>query len=88
MEATRIRRLIERPFFNGGMVRLPKSLPGELIDIVMIKEMRRHGVDPSVIYAFEHTLLWITTDNVNTFSKKALALWDAAQAEYWKQNQR
>lgn len=78
------RRLIKRSFSNGGMFKLPKPLPGELIDLIMIREMRKAGVDPAAIFAFEVTLLWVTEDNVSTFGPKALAYWDAAQAEYWK----
>ena len=64
----------------------------ELIELILIQEMIKFGIDPAVIYAFEKTLLWITDDNQkdfigrNNFSKELVAAWANAQVEFHKRN--
>jgi hypothetical protein len=79
--------------FVGGLLSLPRELPTELIELRLVQEMHKAGLDPSVIYAYEKTLLWITEDNVKdflgrpNFTKKTLDAWEKAQEEYRCQNQ-
>jgi ribose 5-phosphate isomerase len=48
----------------------------------MVQAMKKVGIDPAVIYAFEKTGLIVTEDNQNLISDVDRAEWDAAVLEY------
>lgn len=74
------------------MLSLPKQLPGELVELYIMEQMKRANIPPEVIYAFENTLLWITDDNLKdsirrpNFSISDLEAWASAQEKYRKLN--
>ena len=88
---TMVRRLINSKFANG-MMSLPRKIPGELIDLYLIRAMEKANLYPEVVYAFKQTLLWITDSNIRdylgrpNFTEAELAAWDAAQEDYRKAN--
>jgi hypothetical protein len=54
----------------------------EHLEAMMVEDMRRAGLDPAVIYAFEQTGLLVTEQNQHLISATDLAEWDTAIAEY------
>ena len=44
--------------------------------------MKKAGLDPAIIYAFEKTGLLVTEENQHLLPEKDLAEWEAAIAEY------
>jgi hypothetical protein len=77
-----VRKVIPEKFTNGKMVKLPHEMPLEHVEVVMISLLQEAGVDPAVVYAFETTTLWITKANERTYTKRQLARWDEAVAEF------
>src|SRR4051812_9593675 len=59
--------------------RLFPGLPHpEHLEAQMAEDMRRAGLDPAFIYAFEQTGLLVTEENRQLISDQDLADWDAA----------
>src|SRR5262245_17314517 len=54
----------------------------EHLEAMMVEDMKRAGLDPAFIYAFERTGLLVTEQNQHLIPEKALAEWDAAVQEY------
>jgi SEC-C motif len=54
----------------------------EHLEAMMVEDMKRAGLDPAFIYAFEQTGLLVTEQNRRLIPAKDLAEWDAAVAEY------
>lgn len=81
-----LRKYISSKFASEGMLKLPREIPGELIDLYLLKELKRFGEDASVIYAFEQTSLWVTKQYECTFTKAQLAKWDRAIERYSSQD--
>jgi hypothetical protein len=54
----------------------------EHVEHEMVEIMRKAGVDPAFIYAFEKTGRIVSEDNQHLLSETDLAEWDAALAEY------
>jgi hypothetical protein len=56
--------------------------PLEHVEHHMVEGMKRAGINPAFIYAFEKTGLIVTEDNQDLISDKDLAEWTAAIEEY------
>lgn len=57
--------------------------PVEQIEFQMVQAMKKAGVDPAFIYAYERTGgLLVTEENQHLISDKDLAAWQAAIDEY------
>jgi hypothetical protein len=56
--------------------------PLEHIEHEMVQAMKKAGVDPAMIHAFEKTGLLVTEDNQHLLSDVDLAEWEAAIQEY------
>src|SRR5262245_19344679 len=54
----------------------------EHLEAMMVEDMRRAGLDPAFIYAFEKAGLLVTEQNQHLIPETDLAQWDAAIAEY------
>jgi hypothetical protein len=54
----------------------------EHLEAMMVEDMKRAGLDPAIIYAFEKTGLLVTEQNQHLIPEKDLAEWDAAIREY------
>ena len=48
----------------------------------MVQAMKKAGLNPAIVYAFEKTGLLVTEENQNLLSKKDIAEWEAAVLEY------
>jgi hypothetical protein len=48
----------------------------------MVETMKRAGIDPALIYAYEKTGRLVTEDNQQLLSNADLAEWEAAIEEY------
>ncbi len=57
--------------------------PVEHFEFYMAQDMRRAGIAPELIYAFEKTGLLVTTMNQDLIPEKDLEDWDAAIGEYF-----
>ena len=56
--------------------------PVEHTEHFIVEAMKKAGVDPAVIYAFEKTGLMVTEANEHLISDKDRAEWEAAVLEY------
>ena len=56
--------------------------PLEHVEHYMVEAMKKAGLDPALIYAFEQTGLLVTEENQHLLSEKDLAEWEAAIDEY------
>jgi hypothetical protein len=57
--------------------------PGEQMEHHMVQAMRKAGIDPAIIYAYEMTGgLLVTQDNLHLISDRDLAAWQEAIEEY------
>jgi hypothetical protein len=56
--------------------------PLEHVEHYMVEAMKKVGLDPAMIYAFEKTGLLVTEQNQHLLSEKDLAEWAAAIDEY------
>jgi len=56
--------------------------PLEHVEHFMVEGMKKAGLDPAIIYAFEKTGLLVTEANEHLISDKDRAEWDAAILEY------
>jgi SEC-C motif-containing protein len=56
--------------------------PTEHIEHEMVETMRKAGIDPAIIYAYEKTGRLVTEDNLHLLSEAELTEWDAAIEEY------
>jgi hypothetical protein len=54
----------------------------EHLEARMAEDMKRAGLDPALVYAFEKTGLLVTEQNQHLIPDKDLAEWDAAIQEY------
>ena len=55
----------------------------EHLEAMMVEDMKKAGIDPAIIHAFEKTDgLLVTEENKHLISDKDLAAWDAAIREY------
>jgi hypothetical protein len=61
--------------------------PVEQVEFQMVQAMKKAGINPAIIHAFEKTGLLVTEENKHLISDKDLAEWDAAIHEY-EENQR
>ncbi len=60
--------------------------PQEHLEAEIVEGMKKVGVHPANIYAFEKTGLIVTESNRNVFSDGDLAEWDTAIDEYLRQH--
>jgi hypothetical protein len=56
--------------------------PLEHVEHFMVEAMKKAGLDPAIIYAFEKTGLLVTEANDHLISDKDLGEWQAAITEY------
>ena len=56
--------------------------PLEHAEHFMVQAMKKAGLNPAIVYAFEKTGLLVTEENQNLLSKKDIAEWEAAIWEY------
>jgi SEC-C motif len=56
--------------------------PLEHVEHEMVEAMKKAGIDPAFIYAFEKTGLLVTEENQHLLPESALAEWQAAIEEY------
>jgi hypothetical protein len=56
--------------------------PLEVIEHHLVEGMKRAGIDPAFIHAFEQTGLLVTEDNQHLIADRDLAAWHAAVAAY------
>ena len=56
--------------------------PLEHVEHYMVEAMKKAGLDPALIYAFEKTGLLVTEENQHLLPEKDLAEWEAAIDEY------
>jgi integron integrase len=56
--------------------------PLEQVEHQIVEAMRRAGLDPAFIHAFEKTGLLVSADNRHLIAEKDLQEWDAAVADY------
>ena len=56
--------------------------PSEHVEHYMVEAMKKAGLDPALIYAFEQTGLLVTEENQHLLPEKDLAEWEAAIDEY------
>ncbi len=56
--------------------------PLEHVVHFMVEAMKKAGLDPAIIYAFEKTGLLVTEENQHLLSEKDLAEWEAAIDAY------
>ena len=63
-------------------------LHGEILEHLMVEGMRKAGIDPSLIYAFEKTGMLITDDNILLVTDDDLDGWQAALKEYEENHKR
>lgn len=56
--------------------------PLEHIEHFMVEAMKKAGLDPALIYAFEKTGLLVTEENQDLLPERDLAEWSAAIEEY------
>jgi hypothetical protein len=56
--------------------------PLEHVEHQIVEAMKRAGIDPAVIHAFEQTGLLVTEDNQHLIPEQDLRAWYAAVAEY------
>ena len=56
--------------------------PLEHVEHYMVEAMKKAGLDPAIIYAFEKTGLLVTEENEHLLPEKDLAEWEAAIDEY------
>ena len=61
--------------------------PLEHSEFYAVQDMRRAGLAPELVYAFEKTGLLVTTMNQDLIPEKALGEWDAAIAEYFRRRE-
>ena len=54
----------------------------EHVEHYMVEAMKKAGLDPAIIYAFEKTGLLVTEENQHLLPEKDLAEWEAAIDEY------
>src|SRR2546428_2919930 len=66
-----------------------KDLPPiEHVEHELAQAMKKAGIDPAAIYAFEKTGLIVSEDNVHLIPEKGLAEWRAAVEEYNAQHKK
>jgi hypothetical protein len=56
--------------------------PLEQVEHQLVEAMKRAGIDPALIHAFERTGLLVTEDNQHLIPAKELQAWQAAVADY------
>ena len=56
--------------------------PPEQVEHQIVEAMKRAGLDPAFIYAFEQTGLLVTEDNQHLIPEQDLHAWQAAVAQY------
>ncbi len=56
--------------------------PLEHVEHYMVEAMKKAGIHPPLIYAFEKTGLLVTEENQHLLPEKDLAEWEAAINEY------
>jgi hypothetical protein len=56
--------------------------PAEHVEHKIVEAMKRAGLDPALIYAFEQTGLLVTADNQHLIPEHDLRAWQAAVARY------
>ena len=56
--------------------------PLEHVEHYMVEAMKKAGLHPALIYAFEKTGLLVTEENQHLLPEKDLAEWEAAIDEY------
>jgi len=61
--------------------------PLEHSEFHAVQDMRRAGLAPELVYAFEKTGLLVTTMNQDLIPEKDLEEWDAAIAEYFRRRE-
>jgi len=67
----------------GSDDKLFDGLPhSEIVELEMVQAMKKAGIEPAKIYAFEHTGLLVTEDNQHLISDQDLAEWGAAIEEF------
>jgi hypothetical protein len=54
----------------------------------LVEAMKRAGLDPAFIYAFEQTGLLVTEDNQHLIPEQDLQAWQAAVTRYNSQHNR
>ena len=55
---------------------------GEIIEHLMVQGMKKAGIPPALIYAFEKTGVFVTADNITLMPDDELNEWRAAVREY------
>jgi hypothetical protein len=60
--------------------------PLEQVEHKLVEAMRRAGLDPAFVHAFEKTGLLVTEDNQQLIPEKDLQTWFSAVAKYRTQN--
>ena len=55
---------------------------GEVIEHLMVQGMKEAGIPPALIYAFEKTGVFVTSDNISLMPDDELNEWRAAVREY------
>ena len=58
------------------------ALPVEHVEHYLVEAMKKAGLDPAIIYAFEKTGLLVTEENQHLLPDNDLAEWEAAIEEY------
>jgi hypothetical protein len=61
--------------------------PLEQVEHQLVQAMKRAGLDPAFIHAFEQTGLLVTEDNQHLIAEPDLQAWQAAVAEYQARHQ-
>jgi hypothetical protein len=56
--------------------------PLEQVEHQLVEAMKRAGIDPALIYAFEQTGLLVTEDNQHLIPERDLQAWQTAVGEY------
>jgi hypothetical protein len=62
--------------------------PLEAVEHHLAEAMRRAGIDPALVYAFEQTGLLVTEDNQHLIPEQDLHAWQAAIDRYHSQHNR
>lgn len=60
--------------------------PLEQVEHQLVQAMKRTGIDPALIHAFEQTGLLVSTDNQHLIPEADLQAWHAAVADYRARN--
>jgi hypothetical protein len=61
---------------------MARASPLEQVEHQLVETMKRAGLDPAFVYAFEQTGLLVSTANQHLIPEADLAEWHAAVARY------